>query len=64
MRTDYGKNYIRNQFQEWVKRRDIVHEARTAYLPEFNRAIEVLNRTLPDMSRTVMLGKETQRKDL
>lgn len=64
MRTDGGGEYIGTEFQEWIKRRGIVHEITTTYSPESNGAAERLNRTLLDMARTMMIGMETQRKDL
>lgn len=42
-------------FQKWLKDRDIQHELTSTYSPESNGKVERLNRTLLDMSRTLML---------
>ena len=56
LRTDRGGEYLTNDLKRWLEEKGITHELTTAYSPESNGRAERLNRTLLDISRSMMIS--------
>lgn len=56
MRSDGRGGYLGYELRKWLKRRSIVHEVRTADLPDSNGRPERLNRYLMYFARILMLA--------
>lgn len=55
LKTDGGGEYNGGEFQNWLKKREIVHEMTSAYSPESIGSAERLNKPLFDVARTTLL---------
>jgi len=58
LRTDGGGEYMGLEFQGWLKSRDIHHEVTNANTPQENGVAERLNRTILEMTRTMLFGSK------
>ena len=56
LRSDNAKEFLSKTFKKWLSQKGIRHELCSAYSPESNGKAERLNRTLLDMSRTMLIG--------
>lgn len=54
MRSDNGKEYINNEFCQYLKINGIQHQTTVAYTPQLNGIAERANRTLVEMSRCML----------
>jgi len=54
LRTDGGSEYMGTEFQEWLKSRGMHHEVTNTNTPQENGVAECLNRTVLEMTRTMM----------
>ena len=55
LRTDGSGEYMGLEFQGWLKLRDIHYEVTNANIPQENGVMEWLNRTILEMTRTMLL---------
>ncbi|XP_014218647.1 uncharacterized protein LOC106646934 [Copidosoma floridanum] len=55
LRTDNGKEYLRGDFLEFFKGKEIQHQSTVPYNPQQNGTAELINRTLLEKSRAMML---------
>uniref|UniRef100_A0A251S6V1 Putative zinc finger, CCHC-type, Ribonuclease H-like domain, GAG-pre-integrase domain protein n=1 Tax=Helianthus annuus TaxID=4232 RepID=A0A251S6V1_HELAN len=58
MRTDRGGEYCGHEFQNFLKENGIHHQLTTSYTPQQNGVAERKNRTLMELSRSMMKMKE------
>ena len=56
LRSDNAKEFLSRSFTKWLSKKGIRHELSLAYSPESNGKAERLNRTLLDISRTMLIG--------
>ena len=63
LRRDNGRDFCRNEFEEFCKKCGIARKKTTPYTPQQNGVAERMNRTLMEKERCmlsgVMLGKES-----
>lgn len=50
-----GREHIEPECENWIKPREIVHEVTTAYSPESSGCAERLNRSILNMTRTMLV---------
>lgn len=55
LRTDNGKEYLSNNFKNFLKEEGISHQLSVEYTPQQNGVAERKNRTLVEMARCIML---------
>ena len=58
LRTDNGKEYVSNEFQEFLKTKGIIHERSTPYVPQQNGRAEREMRTLVESARSMLIAKD------
>ena len=58
LRTDGSGEYMGLEFQGWLKLRDIHYEVTNANIPQENGVMEWLNRTILEMTRTMLFGSK------
>uniref|UniRef100_A0A251SKN6 Putative zinc finger, CCHC-type n=1 Tax=Helianthus annuus TaxID=4232 RepID=A0A251SKN6_HELAN len=58
LRSDRGGEYCSNEFQEYLKVNGIRHQLTNSYSPQQNGVAERKNRTLMELSRSMMNAKE------
>ena len=58
LRTDNGGEYISKEFETFLKKKGITHELTVPYSPQKNGVAERFNRTLIEMARSMMHGKD------
>ena len=54
LRTDRGREYLSKQFEELCTKKGIIRQLTTLYTPQQNGVAERRNRTLLDMTRSMM----------
>ena len=62
LRTDNGGEYISTKFETYLKSEGIRHELTEPKTPEQNGVAERLNRTLVEMSRSMLIDANVQKK--
>jgi len=55
LRTDNGKEYLSNDFKEFLKNEGIIHQLSVEYTPQQNGVAECKNRTLVEMAKCLIL---------
>jgi len=58
LRTDGGGEYMGLEFQGWLKSRGMYYEVTNANTPQENGVVERLNRTILEMTRTMLFGSK------
>lgn len=58
IRSDRGGEYTSNSFQEFCREHGIHHQLTTSYTPQQNGIVERKNRTILDMTRTLLNEKK------
>jgi len=58
LRTDGSSEYMGLEFQGWLKSRGMYHEVTNANIPQENGVAEWLNRTILEMTRTMLFGSK------
>lgn len=58
IRTDGGGEYTSNEFQQFCEETGIIHEVAAPYTPQHNGIAEMRNRTILNMTRSMLKGKE------
>jgi transposase InsO family protein len=58
LRTDGGGEYNSNEFKEYCAEKGIIHEVTAPYTPQHNGLAERRNRTLLNMARCMLKGKD------
>ena len=58
LRTNSGSKYMGLEFQGWLKSRVMHYEVTNANTPQENRVAEQFNRTILEMTRTMLLGSK------
>ena len=62
MRSDNGGEFTSTRFESYLKKEGIRHEKTIPKTPEQNRVAERLNRTLMEMSRSMLLDAKPPKK--
>lgn len=55
LRTDNGREYLSNDFKNFLKSEGILHQLSVEYTPQQNGVAERKNRTLVEMARCILL---------
>lgn len=55
VRSDNGREYLSNQFTQFLKHEGIVHQLSAEYTPQQNGVAERFNRTIVEMARCMMI---------
>jgi transposase InsO family protein len=58
LRTDGGGEYVSNEFAKFCEQEGIVHEVIAPYTPQHNEIAERKNRSIMNMARSMLKGKE------
>jgi transposase InsO family protein len=58
LRTDNRKEYVNQEFKNYLIENGIVHELTSTYTPALNGIAERENRTLVEMARAILITKE------
>ena len=64
LRSDNGRKYISNRFKEYLKSEGVTHELTVPKTPQQNGAAEQLNRTLVEMTRSMLVGGDLPQRPL
>ena len=59
-RSDNVKEFLSRSFTNWLSRKGIIQELSSVYSPESNGKLESLNHALLDMSRTMLIGVNSE----
>jgi transposase InsO family protein len=60
LRTDNGKEYVNNNFNNYLKKFGILHQTTNPYTPEQNGLSERMNRTIIERSKCMVLNAQLQ----
>jgi len=58
LQIDDGEEYMGVDFQDWLSNKGIYYEVTNAGTPQENRTAERLNRTILEMTRSILLGSK------
>lgn len=61
LRTDNGREYLSNEFVEYMQNCGIIHETSNPYTPQQNGLAERMNRTLMERARCMLLNANLQK---
>lgn len=61
-RTDNGREYLSNDFQTFLKKSGIAHQASVPYTPQQNGLAERMNRTLLERARCMIINASLQKQ--
>jgi transposase InsO family protein len=56
LRTDNGREFCGNEFEEFCKKHSITRQKTTPYTPQQNGVVERMNRMLMEKSRCMLIG--------
>jgi transposase InsO family protein len=62
LRSDNGKEYVSNQFQQFCDEAGIEHQLTAPYTPQQNGVSERKNRSIMEMARCMLHQKELPKK--
>lgn len=61
-RTDNGREYLSNDFKNFLKKSGIIHQTSTPYTPQQNGLAERMNRTLLERAKCMLLNARLQKQ--
>lgn len=62
IRTDNGKEYLSNEFSDYLKKTGIIHQTSNPYTPQQNGLAERMNRTLMERARCMLINASLQKQ--
>lgn len=62
LRTDNGREYLSNEFSNYLKKAGIIHQTSNSYTPQQNGMAERMNRTLMERARCMLINSNLQKQ--
>ncbi|GBP23670.1 Retrovirus-related Pol polyprotein from transposon TNT 1-94 [Eumeta japonica] len=61
LRSDNGREYLSNDFSNYLKKSGIIHQTSNSYTPQQNGLAERMNRTLMERARCMLINSDLQK---